>query len=131
MCAADPTGLPYSFGTDSLQSHLITHTDTPGNYNRLLHVYIKLSGKKLLRLYMCAADPTGLSFSYGTDSWQTHLITYTGRSHCVNIRKMRYKFVNLLLSHMCAADPTGISYSFGTDGLQPHLITYTESEQYL
>ncbi len=80
---------------------------------------------------MCAADPTGLSFSFGTDSLQTHLITHTGRAHCVNIRKVCYKLVNLLLSYMCAADPTGISYSFGTDSLQPHLITYTELDQYL
>jgi hypothetical protein len=52
MCAADPTGLPYSFGTDSLQSHLITYTDTPSNYNCLLHVYIKLSGE-IFRRRIC------------------------------------------------------------------------------
>jgi hypothetical protein len=31
----------------------------------------------LLLSDMCAADPTGISYSFGTDSWQPHLITYT------------------------------------------------------
>ena len=44
MCTADPTGLPYSFGIDSLQSHLIIYTGTPGNsnHNRLLCVHMRI-----------------------------------------------------------------------------------------
>jgi hypothetical protein len=33
-CTVDQTGLPFSYGTDSLQTHLTTHTGTPGKSNQ-------------------------------------------------------------------------------------------------
>ncbi len=84
---------------------------------------------------MCAADPTGISHLFGTDSLQLHLVTYTElvkytQAFLLRVY-IRWSERNLLLSYMCAADPTGISYSFGIDSLQPHSITYTELDQSL
>ncbi len=138
MCTADPTGLPYSFGTDSLQPHLITYTGTPGNHNcllpqsqSLLRVHIRIDRRDFFQwLYMCTADQTGLLHSFGTDSLQAHLITHTGTPYKSNHNRLLRVYIrlseeNVSRSYMCTADPTGLPYSFGTDSLQPHLITYT------
>jgi hypothetical protein len=58
---------------------------------------------------MCAADPTGISHSFGIDSLQPHFITYTELDQSLTgylHRIVRKKFV---VSCMCAAVPTGIS----------------------
>jgi hypothetical protein len=36
-----------------------------------------IGAKNLLLSYTCAADPTGISHLFGTDSLQLHLVTYT------------------------------------------------------
>jgi hypothetical protein len=130
MCTADPTGLPYSFGTGSLQSDLITHTGTPGNHNRLLHVcMVTLSEENFSISYTCTTDPTGLPSSFGTDSLQSHLITYTGtpgnHNRLIHVCMVTLSEENFLLSYTCTTDPTGLPFSFGTDSLQSHLITRT------
>jgi hypothetical protein len=133
-CIADLTGLPHSFGTDSLQTHLITHTGTPSNsnHNCLLRVYLRLSEENFLAIYMCTADLTGLPHSFGTDSLQTHLITHTGtpsnsNHNCLLRVYLRLSEENFLATYMCTADLTGLPHSFGTDSLQPHIITHTDT----
>ena len=57
MCTADPTGLPYSFGTDSLQPHLMTYTGTPGNHNCILHVCLVKTSERILNHHIVQYRP--------------------------------------------------------------------------
>ena len=36
---------------------------------------------------MCAADPTGISYSFGIDSLRPHLIAHAGRAYCIDVLK--------------------------------------------
>ena len=46
---------------------------------------------------MCAADPTGISYSFGIDSLQPHLIAHAGRAYCVDVLKTYYKIATACL----------------------------------